>query len=59
MSLIEAMLVLPICRQLETSNKRLWRIVHNYMHRMLGDLGLSSVTKVSVEEVRRKERRVR
>jgi len=50
MSLVKEMPVLAVSRQLEISDKRLWRIVHHYVGRMLGDLDLSSVTTVGVDE---------
>ena len=42
--------MLAVTRQLEISNKRLWRIVHHYVGRMLGELDLSRVTAVGVDE---------
>ena len=50
MSLVKEMPVLAVSRQLEISDKRLWRIVHHYVGRMLGDLDLSSVATVGVDE---------
>jgi transposase len=44
------MQVLAVSRQLEISDKRLWRIVHHYVGRMLGELDLSRVTAVGVDE---------
>ena len=41
MSLVKEMPVLAVSRQLEMSDKRLWRIVHHYVGRMLGELDLS------------------
>ena len=50
MSLAKEMLVLAVSRQLEITDKRLWRIVHNYLGRMLGELDLSNVATVGVDE---------
>ncbi|NOG31681.1 ISL3 family transposase [Halomonas sp. TBZ9] len=50
MSLVKEMPVLAVSRQLEISDKRLWRIVHHYVNRMLGELDLSNVTMVGVDE---------
>ncbi|MBB3233116.1 transposase [Halomonas stenophila] len=50
MSLVKEMPVLAVSRQLEISDKRLWRIVHHYGGRMLGELDLSSVATVGVDE---------
>ncbi len=50
MSLIKEMPVLAVSRQLEISDKRLWRIVHHYVGRMLGELDLSNVATVGVDE---------
>ncbi|MCG6658047.1 ISL3 family transposase [Halomonas campisalis] len=50
MSLVKEMPVLAVSRQLEISDKRLWRIVHHYVGRMLGELDLSSVATVGVDE---------
>jgi transposase len=50
MSLVKEMPVLAVSRQLEISDKRLWRIVHHYVGRMLGELDLSSVAMVGVDE---------
>ncbi|HBN61099.1 ISL3 family transposase [Vreelandella aquamarina] len=50
MSLVKEMPVLTVSRQLEISNKRLWRIVHHYVGRMLGELDLSNVATVGVDE---------
>ena len=46
MSLVKEMPVLAVSRQLEISDKRLWRIVHHYVGRMLGELDLSNVATV-------------
>ena len=50
MSLVKEMPVLAVSRQLEISDKRLWRIVHHYVGRMLGELDLSKVATVGVDE---------
>ncbi|WP_460541410.1 helix-turn-helix domain-containing protein, partial [Halomonas garicola] len=50
MSLVKEMPVLAVSRQLEISDKRLWRIVHHYVGRMLGQLDLSNVATVGVDE---------
>lgn len=50
MSLVKEMPVLAVSRQLEISDKRLWRIVHHYVGRMLGALDLSRVATVGVDE---------
>nr|WP_163500299.1 ISL3 family transposase [Halomonas socia] len=50
MSLVKEMPVLAVSRQLEISDKRLWRIVHHYVGRMLGELDLSNVATVGVDE---------
>ncbi len=50
MSLVKEMPVLAVSRQLEISDKRLWRIVHHYVGRMLGELDLSKVVTVGVDE---------
>ncbi|MGO2581405.1 MAG: ISL3 family transposase, partial [Halomonas sp.] len=50
MSLAKEMPVLAVSRQLEISDKRLWRIVHHYVGRMLGELDLSNVSTVGVDE---------
>ena len=50
MSLVKEMPVLAVSRQLEISDKRLWRIAHHYVGRMLGELDLSRVTTVGVDE---------
>ncbi|MBF7054786.1 ISL3 family transposase [Halomonas sp. KAO] len=50
MSLVKEMPVLAVSRQLEISDKRLWRIVHYYVGRMLGELDLSNVATVGVDE---------
>jgi transposase len=50
MSLVKEMPVLAVSRQLEISDKRLWRIVHHYVGRMLGELDLTGVTAVGVDE---------
>ncbi|RQW70848.1 ISL3 family transposase [Halomonas sp. YLB-10] len=50
MSLVKEMPVLAVSRQLEISDKRLWRIVHHYVGRMLGGLDLASVATVGVDE---------
>uniref|UniRef100_UPI00143C5008 ISL3 family transposase n=1 Tax=Halomonas salinarum TaxID=1158993 RepID=UPI00143C5008 len=50
MSLVKEMPVLAVSRQLEISDKRLWRIVHHYVGRMLGELDLSRVATVGVDE---------
>ncbi|WP_024952753.1 ISL3 family transposase [Cobetia crustatorum] len=50
MSLVREMPVLAVSRQLEVTDKRLWRIVHHYVGRMLGDLDLSQVANVGVDE---------
>jgi len=50
MSLVKEMPVLAVSRQLEISDKRLWRIVHHYVGRMLGKLDLSNVATVGVDE---------
>jgi transposase len=41
MSLVKEMPVLVVFRLLEISEKRRWRIVHQYVGRMLGELDLS------------------
>ncbi|MDZ7851940.1 MAG: ISL3 family transposase [Halomonas sp.] len=50
MSLVKEMPVLAVSRQLEISDKRLWRIVHHYVGRMLGELELSCVATIGVDE---------
>jgi len=50
MSLVKEMPVLAVSRQLEISDKRLWRIVHHYVGQMLGELDLTGVTAVGVDE---------
>lgn len=50
MSLIKEMPVLAVSRQLEISDKRLWRIVHHYVGRMLGQLDLSEVEAIGLDE---------
>lgn len=50
MSLVKEMPVLAVSRQLEISDKRLWRIVHHYVGRMLSELDLASVATVGVDE---------
>lgn len=50
MSLVKEMPVLAVSRQLEISDKRLWRIVHHYVGRMLGEMDLSNVAAVGVDE---------
>ncbi len=50
MSLVKEMPVLAAPRQLELSDKRLWRIVHHDVGRMLGELDLSNVPTVGVDE---------
>ncbi|MDI5921861.1 ISL3 family transposase [Halomonas sp. LR5S13] len=50
MSLVKEMPVLAVSRQLEISDKRLCRIVHHYVGRMLGELDLSNVATVGVDE---------
>ena len=50
MPLVKEMPVLAVSRQLEISDKRLWRIVHHYVGRMLGQLDLSNVATVGVDE---------
>ncbi|WP_240036582.1 ISL3 family transposase, partial [Halomonas urmiana] len=42
--------MLAVSRQLEITDKRLWRIVHHYVGRMLGELDLTGVTAVGVDE---------
>ncbi|RDB42908.1 hypothetical protein DU490_10285 [Halomonas sp. DQ26W] len=42
--------MLAVSRQLEISDKRLWCIVYHYVGRMLGELDLSSVATVGVDE---------
>lgn len=42
--------VLAVSRQLEISGKRLWLIVHHYVGRMLGQLELSTVEAVGLDE---------
>ena len=49
-SLVKEMPVLAVSRQLEISDKRLWRIVHHYVGRMLVELDLSNVATVGVDE---------
>jgi len=60
MSLVKEMPVLAVPRQLEISDKRLWRIVRHYVGRMLGELNLSNVATVGIDETasRRHERLV-
>ncbi|CAM3455901.1 helix-turn-helix domain-containing protein [Halomonas lysinitropha] len=43
MSLVKEMPVLAVSRQLGISDTCLWRIVHHYVARMLGQLDLSKV----------------
>ncbi len=50
MSLVKEMPVLAVSRQLDITDKRLWRIVHHYVGRMLGELDLINVSTVSVDE---------
>lgn len=50
MSLVKEMPVLAVSRQLEISDKRLWRIVQHYVGRMLGELNLCNVATVGVDE---------
>lgn len=50
MSLVKEMPVLAVSRQLEISDKRLWRIVHHYVGRMLDQLDLSKVEAVGLDE---------
>ena len=50
MSLVKEMSVLAVSRQLEISDKRLWRIVHHYVGRMLSELDLANVATVGVDE---------
>ncbi|GGW43038.1 ISL3 family transposase [Halomonas sp. 141] len=50
MSLVKEMPVLAVSRQLEISDKRLWRIVHHYVGRMLEQLNLSNIAAVGVDE---------
>lgn len=50
MSLVKEMPVLAVSRQLGITDKRLWRIVHHYVGRMLSELDLASVSTVSVDE---------
>ena len=50
MSLVKEMPVLAVSRQLEITDKRLWRIVHHYVGRMLGELDLTNVSTVGVDE---------
>lgn len=50
MSLVKEMPVLAVSRQLEISDKRLWRIVHHYVNCMLGEMDLSNVSTVAVDE---------
>ncbi|MGE4533104.1 ISL3 family transposase [Halomonas sp.] len=50
MSLVKEMPVLAVPRQLKISDKRLWRIVHHYVGRMLEKLDLSNVATVGVDE---------
>lgn len=49
-SLVKEMPVLAVSRQLEISDKRLWHLVHHYVGRMLGELDLSNVVTVGVDE---------
>ena len=50
MSLVKEMPVLAVSRQLEITDKRLWRIVHHYVGCMLNQLDLSRVATVGVDE---------
>jgi len=50
MSWVKELPVLAASRQLEVSDKRLWRIVHHYVGRMLRELVLSNVATVGVDE---------
>ena len=50
MLLVKEMPVLAVSRQLEISDKRLMRIVHHYVGRMLRELDLSNVVTVGVDE---------
>ena len=50
MSLVKEMPVLAVSRQLEITDKRLWRIVHHYVGGMLEQLDLSRVATVGVDE---------
>tara|TARA_R110001606_G_scaffold101973_3_gene223714 strand:- start:1083 stop:1355 length:273 start_codon:yes stop_codon:yes gene_type:complete len=47
MSLVKEMPVLAVSRQLEMSDKRLWRIEHHYVGRMLEKLDLSKVARAA------------
>lgn len=51
MFLVRGMLVLVVARQLAIMDKRLWRIIHHYVGRMLDELDLSCVTTVGVDEI--------
>ena len=50
MALVREMPVLAVARQLEITDKRLWRVVHHYVGRMLQHLNLSSVSHVGLDE---------
>lgn len=43
--------MLAVTRQLDISDKRLWRIVHHYVGRMLRVLDLCKVATVGVDEI--------
>lgn len=47
MLLVKEVPVLAVSRQLEIFDKRLWRIVHHYVGRMLDELDLSSVDETA------------
>lgn len=51
MFLVRGMLVLVVARQLAITDKRLWRIIHHYVGRMLDELDLSCVTTVGVDGI--------
>lgn len=50
MSLVQVMQELAASRQLKISDKRLKRIVHHSVGRMLGELELSHETAVDIDE---------
>ncbi|MGY3726875.1 MULTISPECIES: helix-turn-helix domain-containing protein [Cobetia] len=51
MSLVREMPALAVSRQLEVTDKRLWRIMHQYVGRMQGNLDLSQVANVGIEKI--------
>lgn len=50
MTLVKEMPVLAVSRYLDITDKRLWRVVHHYVGRMLGLLDLSKVKAIGLDE---------